>query len=104
MQEVWEIEVVPGANWNAVSDYLRKQAVATKKRNLVIDAYGLRSDVGDPRAFNTAYFVTVFESLADRNAYWREGLNDEQMSLYRDQKESNLTADRMGHYYFNVLA
>ena len=104
VKEVWELEITPTSDWKQVYDWLVKCAQAARKREFVVDAYGLRSDTGDAKAFRTAYFVLTFKTLEDRHAYYRQPWNEEQKALVRDNDERKYMAGLGGHWYFEVYA
>jgi hypothetical protein len=109
IKEVWELEVAPREttknSWQEVSDWLRALAQAAKKREEVIDAYGLRSETGNKEMFHTVYLVLTFENLGVRDAFYAKGIGDEAKKLWKKAEgEHYFAGDFTAHYYFNVLA
>lgn len=107
IKEVWEYELVPATTnrWSEIGEWLRKVAQVAKKREEVLDAYGLRSETGNKEMFHAAYLVLTFSSLSERDEFYSKGFSDEMVELMTGaETEHYFTELVSAHYYFTVLA
>lgn len=104
IQERWEWEIA-GGNYNDVFDWLKRFAASLSSSSLVKDAYGLRSETGGEE-FKRFYMVIVFESLADRDQAYAEGVAKEAYKFLDEAVEQGIVVgDRYpkSHFYYNVI-
>ena len=105
IHEVWIYQVVPKASatqWQEIADWLRRIAGEFAKDELVIDAWGIRSETGNYEQFNTARLVIEYESITKRDEFYSKGMSDGLISLWGEALEKEYIAEKFAHQYFAV--